>query len=43
MAPPLTLADRPAAAAGSLSLFDSDVEFDGIGYVGVSAGLRYRF
>ena len=103
--PPLTLADRPAAAAGSLSLFDSefrdevfgyqvlagldhalgertsftikarwtrfadlsgsavwkmirshapvqadgttpftgDLEFDGIGYVGVSAGLRYRF
>ena len=103
--PPLTVADRPAAAAGSLSLFDnefrddlfgyqvlagldhalgdrtsftikarwtqfadltgsavwktirshepvqadgttpfgSDLEFDGIGYVGVSAGLRYRF
>lgn len=105
MAPPLTLADRPAAAAGSLSLFDSefsddvfgyqvlagldhalgertsftikarwtrfadltgsavwkmirshvpvqadgttpftgDMEFDGIEYLGVSAGLRYRF
>ena len=105
VAPPLTLADRPAAAAGSLSLFDnefrdgvfgyqvlagldhapgdrtsftikarwtrfadlagsavwtlirshvpvqadgttpftSDLEFDGIGYVGVTAGLRYRF
>ncbi len=103
--PPLTVADRPAAAAGSLSLFDSefsddilgyqvlagldralgdrtsftltarwtrfadlsgsavwkmirshapvqadgttpftsDLEFDGIGYAGVSAGLRYRF
>jgi opacity protein-like surface antigen len=103
--PPLTLADRPAAAAGSLSLFDSefsdtlsgyqvlagvehalgdsasftikarwtqfeefsgsdlwkvlrshepvkadgttpftsDLGFDGIGYVGVSVGLRYRF
>lgn len=103
--PPLTLADRPAAAAGSLSLFDNEfsddvfgyqvlagldhalgdrtsftikarwtrfadltgsavwktirshapvqadgttpfgsgLEFDGIGYVGVSAGLRYRF
>ena len=105
VAPPLTVADRPAAAAGSLSLFDSefrdevfgyqvlagidhalgdrtsftikarwarfadltgsavwtlirshepvqadgttpfgsDLEFDGLGYVGVSAGLRYRF
>ena len=105
VAPPLTLADRPAAAAGSVSLFDSefredvfgyqilagldhalgdrtsftikarwtrfadltgsagwtlirshvpvqadgttpftsDLEFGGIGYVGVSAGLRYRF
>ena len=105
VAPPLTLADRPAAAAGSLSLFDhefrgdvfgyqilagldhalgdrtsftikvrwarfaeltgrgiatvirshapvqadgttpfgSDLEFDGIGNVGVSAGLRYHF
>ena len=105
VAPPLTVADRPAAAAGSLSLFDSefrdevfgyqvlagidhalgdrtsftikarwtrfadltgsavwkmirshapvqadgttpftsDVEFDGIGYAGLSAGLRYRF
>lgn len=103
--PPLTLADRPAAGAGTLSLFDSefsdtlsgyqvfagldhalgdsasftikarwtqfedfsgsdlwrvvrshepvqadgttpftsDLGFDGIGYVGVSAGLRYRF
>ncbi len=103
--PPLTLADRPAAAAGAISLFDSefsdtlsgyqviagvdhalgdnasftikarwarfdefsgsdlwkvvrshepvqadgttpftsDLGFDGIGYVGVSAGLRYRF
>jgi len=40
VAPPLTLEDRPAAAAGSLSLFDDELQDDVFGYQ-ILAGLDH--